>query len=65
MHEQTGSKVPLPVNPTHLTRLVSVMVIRSFCLGGRPLAIGDEVQIEYAMARDLIFLGKAQMLTHI
>lgn len=65
MHEQTGSKVPLPVNAPHLMRLVSVMVIRSFCLGGRPLAIGDEVRLEYATARDLIFLGKAQMLTNI
>ena len=62
MQEPTSSKVPPPVNPPHLMRLVLVKVIRPFSEGGQPLAIGAEVEIEYHLARDLAAIGKAEML---
>ena len=62
MHEPTVSTAPGPVNAPHLMRLVLVRATAPFCVAGRPLAIGDEVRLEYATAKDLIFLGKAEML---
>lgn len=62
MQEPTSSKVPPPVNPPHLMRLVLVKVIRPFRAGGKPLAIGAEVEIEYHLARDLAALGKAAIV---
>lgn len=53
---------PTPKNDPQLMRLVSVTVIRPFCVAGAPLAIGAEVLLEYHLARDLATLGKAQLV---
>lgn len=62
MQKPTRENVPRPFNPPHLTRLVRVKVIRPFCVGGQPLAIGSEVEIEYHLARDLAAIWKAEIL---
>lgn len=54
----SNQTVPAPVNPPHLMRRVQVKVLRPFPVAGKPLAIGDEVEIEYHLARDLAAIGK-------
>lgn len=62
MQEPMSNKVPPPVIPARLMRAVRVRVLRPFCVGGQPLAIGDEVEIEYHLARDLAAIGKATIV---
>jgi hypothetical protein len=52
----------VPENPDYLTRLVRVTVLKPFCVKARPLAIGDECEIEYHLARDLAAIGKCELL---
>jgi hypothetical protein len=43
-------------------RLVKVKVLKPFRVKGQPLAIGDECEIEYHLARDLAAINKAELL---
>lgn len=54
--------VPTPNNDPHLMRLVRVMVVRSFCVQGRPLEPGTMVELPRYVAADMIALRKAEML---
>ncbi|MDN5936653.1 MAG: hypothetical protein L0H94_06850 [Nitrospira sp.] len=51
-----------PKNDPRLTKLVQVRVTRAFYVAGRPLWIGDEAMIEFAIARDLRDMGKCVLL---
>jgi|CXWL01.1.fsa_nt_gi hypothetical protein len=62
MQPEPLNKAPVPVNPPHLMRPVRVQVLRPFRVAGKPLAIGDEVEIEYHLARDLWAIGKVELL---
>ena len=53
---------PTPKNDPMLTRQVREKVLRCFCANGKPLSVGDEVMLEFHVARDMTFLGKAEML---
>jgi hypothetical protein len=52
----------IPSNPPELTRLVSVKVLKPFCVAGRPLPVGDVYRLEYHLARDLARIGKCELL---
>lgn len=56
----TSETAPTPKNDPTLTRQVREKVLRCFCANGKPL--GDEVMLEFHVARDMTFLGKAEML---
>lgn len=53
---------PTPRNDPKLLRQVYVKVIKPFCINGKPLSVGDEVAIEYHVARDMVALGKARLM---
>ncbi|TKB63201.1 MAG: hypothetical protein E8D47_13220 [Nitrospira sp.] len=50
------------VNDPALLRLVKVKVLKSFRVGGKPLTVGDEVSIEWHLAKDLNALGKCAIV---
>lgn len=50
-------------NDPHLLRPVRVKVLRSFCVGGRPLAVGDEATVEFHLGRDLVAVQKAEFVS--
>jgi hypothetical protein len=54
--------VPAPVNDPRLMRLVRVRVVRPFRVAGKPLTIGEEVEIPFHVACDLRVLGKCEIL---
>lgn len=58
----SSQNIPPPINPPHLMRLVRVKVLRPFCVKGKPLASGDEVEVEFHLAKDLQALGKAAIV---
>lgn len=53
---------PTPKNDPKLMRQVRVKVLRCFCMNGKPLSVGAEAVLEFHVARDMTFLGKAEML---
>lgn len=56
------SRSPAP-NPAHLTRLVTIKRTgRGFCVGGRPIEPGEIVKVPYSVARDLVAMGKAELM---
>ena len=58
----TITTAPIPKNDPQLMQMVRVRVIVPFCVGGQPQAIGDEVEIEYHLARDLAAIGKCVLV---
>jgi hypothetical protein len=56
------SEIAPPVQNPQLFQPVKVRVLRSFCVTGRPLAVGAEVELPYHVARDLEAMGKAEIL---
>lgn len=60
MNEWTIDK---PVrNDSRLFQPTKVRVLRSFCVAGRRLEVGTEVEIPYHVARDLRAIGKAEFV---
>lgn len=55
-------KIADPIQDPKLFQPVKVRVLRSFCIGGKPLQIGEEVSIEFHLMRDLVAIGKAAMV---
>ena len=53
---------PLPPNPPELLKLVSVRVVRSFCILGKPLLPDSVVEVEAHLAHGLAAIGKAELL---
>lgn len=58
MFEPMSERTLKIINPPNLIRLVRVRVLRSFCVGGRPIAVGEEVEVEFHTARSLMATGK-------
>jgi hypothetical protein len=51
------------VNPPELTKLVRIKRIgRGFIASGKPVELGQTVTLPYAIARDLVHLGKAEFV---
>lgn len=59
MHQ---GKIADPVQDPKLFQPVTVRVVRPFCVRGRRLEIGEEVDIAYHVAIDLKAMGKAELL---
>lgn len=51
-----------PVDDPKLRRLVRVKVLKPFRVGGKALAIGEHVEIEFHLFRDLAALGKCELV---
>ncbi|MDN5940619.1 MAG: hypothetical protein L0H94_01950 [Nitrospira sp.] len=56
-----AAPAPIPKNDPKLMRQVRVKVLRCFCVNGKPLSVGDEVMLEYHVARDLAVFKKVEM----
>ena len=55
-------KVAPPKNSPHLFRMVRVKVLQPFGVRGGTPEIGDEVKVEFHVARDMRALGKCVVL---
>jgi hypothetical protein len=53
---------PFPGNPPELLAPTRVKVLRPFCVGGKPLAIGTTTTLPRADADSLVAIGKVQLL---
>ncbi|MBS0183604.1 MAG: hypothetical protein JSS39_14515 [Nitrospira sp.] len=51
------------MNPPNLMRQVRVRVVKSFCIGGKVLQVGEKVSIAWHDAQSLAALGKCVFLT--
>lgn len=51
------------INPPHLMRLVQVRARRLFYVGGRPIAVGQETEVEFHVAQSLQAAGRCELLT--
>lgn len=58
MHQQIAD----PIQDKKLFQLVKVRVLRPFCVAGKRVEIGAEVEIPYHVAQDLKAIGKAEMV---
>ena len=56
------NRAPTPKNPPELMRSVKVRCLKPFCVKGKPLAIKDECELDYYVARDLAAIGKCEIL---
>lgn len=56
------SKIADPVQDPRLLQSVKVRVLRAFCVAGKRVEIGAEVEVPYCTARDLRAIGKAEMV---
>jgi hypothetical protein len=62
MDTMRHSNVAAPVQDPKLFQPVKVRVLRSFCVTGKPLAVGAEVELPYHVARDLRALGRVELI---
>jgi len=60
-----AKRIPAPKNDPRLMQLILVKVLRPFCVAGQPLALGDEVAIEFHLARDLVAIGKVRIIAPV
>ena len=53
---------PIPPTPSEFLTPTKCRVLKSFCVAGKPLAVGDIVTIAAHVAQDMAHLGKAEIL---
>ncbi len=54
---------PLPPTPPHLLKPTKVRIIKAFMVGRRAAQPGELVTLDWATARDMIALHKAELIT--
>lgn len=54
---------PVPKNDAALFAPVRVKVLRSFLLEGEPVPVGAKVTVPAYVARDLVALGRAELIS--
>ncbi|MDC8451060.1 MAG: hypothetical protein LV473_22315 [Nitrospira sp.] len=55
-------RIPDPVQDPKLFEPVNVLVLRPFCVAGKPVKISEAVQVPRHLAQDLRALGKAEFI---
>lgn len=55
-------KVPAPKNDPRLLAPTRIKSLGGFCVRGREIQCGEEITVEYFIARDMVALCKAELL---